>query len=307
MSSPPAVSVCIITFNHEQFIRQAVESALAQTTTFDYEIVVGDDASTDATSQILAELERAHAPRLRVHRRPHNLGVGGNLAATLLECRGKYIALLEGDDYWIDEQKLQLQHDLLETHREYAICFHPVRAVREGSAEAYRSPRGRVPRRTSLVDLIERGTYIPTASVMFRNRAGEGFPDWYSGLRIADLPLHVINARHGDIALIDRIMAVYRLHPGGVFSMIANADRVRAVVQMYSHINDYLDRRFDKTIRGIQSYWEAVERYNSGDSAGARKLARIRFAAPPWNRQRVMAGVMAFAPPLVRLIRRVAG
>jgi glycosyltransferase involved in cell wall biosynthesis len=306
MSSSPAVSVCIITFNHEKFIRQAVESALAQKTSFDYEIVVGDDASKDATPQILAELERTHAPRLRVHRREQNIGVGGNLATTLSECRGKYIALLEGDDYWIDDEKLQLQHDLLEAQPEYAICFHPVRTEREGSADTHRLPRGRIPKRSRLADLIEKGNYIPTASVMFRNR-GEDLPRWYYDLPIGDLPLHVINARHGDIAMIDRVMAVYRLHAGGTFSMIANADRVRAVVRMYECVNDYLDHRFDATIRGTQSYWEAVERFNSGDVAAARRLARVRFAAPPWNRQRLMAGLMAFAPPLIRLIRRFLG
>ena len=306
MSSPPVVSVCIITFNHEKFIRQAIESTLAQQTTFDYEIVVSDDASSDATPQILAELEREHAPRLRVHRRENNLGVGANLATTLLDCRGKYVALLEGDDYWIDDEKLQLQHDLLESHPEYAICFHPVRTEREGSADTHRLPRGRIPKRSTLADLIEKGNYIPTASVVFRNR-GESLPRWYYELPIGDLPLHVINARHGDIALIDRVMAVYRLHAGGTFSMIASADRVRAVVKMYECVNDYLDHRFDATIRGTQSYWQAVERFNSGDVASARKLARIRFAAPPWNRQRVMAGLMAFAPPLVRVIRRLLG
>lgn len=306
MPGAPAVSVCIITFNHERFIKQAVESALAQQTNFDYEIVVGDDASKDAAPQILAELESAHTPRLRVHRRPQNIGVGANLATTLAECRGKYIALLEGDDYWIDDEKLQLQHDLLESHPEYAICFHPVRTEREGSAHTQRLPRGRIPKRSTLADLIEKGNYIPTASVMFRNR-GEDLPSWYYELPIGDLPLHVINARHGDIALIDRVMAVYRVHAGGTFSMIANTDRVRAVVRMYECVNDYLDHRFDATIRGTQSYWEAVEHFNSGDVAEARRLARVRLAAPPWNRQRVMAGLMAFAPPLVRVIRRFLG
>jgi len=307
MSGSPAVSVCIITFNQEAFIAQAVESALAQKTTFEYEVVIGDDASTDATPQVLAEIERAHAPRLRVHRPPKNLGINRNLALTLQKCRGKYIALLEGDDYWIDPQKLQLQHDFLESHSEYAICFHPVRAVRQGSGETRRLPRGRIPRRSALADLIAKGNYIPTASVMFRNRASEGFPEWFADLCIGDLPLHVINARFGDIAFMDRVMAVYRLHPGGTFSGIPNAARVREVVRMYSCLNDFLDRRFDATITAIQSYWEAVEQFNSGDVAAARRLARIRFAAPPWTRQRWMAGVMAFAPGFVPFIRRLLG
>ena len=305
MSGLPAVSVCVITFNHEAFIAQAVESALRQQTSFEYEIVVGDDASTDATPRILADLQRLHAPRLRVLRRPANLGVNRNLAATLQECRGKYIALLEGDDYWTDDGKLQLQHDFLESHPDHAISFHPVEARREGEPAGYRLPRERMRRRSTLKDLVERGNFIPTPSVMFRNRVADGFPEWFYDLKIGDFPLNVMNARFGDIGFIDRTMAVYRIHPGGTFSSVADAARVAGVVRMYSFVNEYLDRRFDKTITGLQSYWQAVERFNSGDVSAARKLARVRFGAPPTNRQRLMAGLMTYALPLYRMVRKL--
>lgn len=265
---------------------------------------MGDDASPDATPRILADLERRHAPKLRAFLRTANLGVNGNLAATLRECRGRYIALLEGDDYWIDDGKLQLQYDFLEAHPDHAICFHPVRTEPGGRM----LPRERIPRRSSLRDLIERGNFIPTASLMFRNRvAQDGFPDWFYELKIGDLPLSVMNARHGDIGFLDRVMAVYRLHAGGTFSAVADEARVREVVKMYAHVNDYLDRRFDRAIGGIQSYWQAVERFTSGDTRAARRFARTRFLAPPTNGQRLMAGLMAFAPPLYRWIRRIRG
>jgi glycosyltransferase involved in cell wall biosynthesis len=294
------VSVCVITFNQEMFIAQAIESALRQTTSFDFEIVVGDDASTDATPRILAELERRHAPRIRLFARDRNLGINRNLATTLRECRGKYIALLEGDDYWTDDRKLQLQHDFLEANPDHAICFHPVRA----EPGDYTFPRERMRRRSTLRDLIERGNIIPTASVMFRNRVAEGFPDWFFDLKIGDFPLAVMNARHGDIGFIDRTMAVYRIHSGGTFSGAASAARVAEVVRMYSFVNDYLGGRFDRTIRGIQSWWQAVERFDSGDARAARRLARARLLAPPTNRQRLVAGLMALSPRLYGLAHR---
>jgi glycosyltransferase involved in cell wall biosynthesis len=306
MPGIPAVSVCIITFNQERFIRQAVESALAQKTTFEFEIVVGDDASTDATPRILADLERLYAPRLRVLARAKNIGINRNLAATMQECRGKYIAFLEGDDYWIDEEKLQLQYDYLESHAEYAISFHPVEARHDETGEVRRLPKERIPERTTLKDLIERGNYIPTPSMMFRNR-GLTFPESFYDLRIGDLPMNVMNASFGDVGLIDRTMAVYRIHAGGTFSSVANADRVREVIRMYSFVNEYLGRRYDKTITAIQSYWEAVEHFNRGDIAAARRFARVRFAAPPTNRQRFMAGLMSFAPWLARIVRKFLG
>jgi glycosyltransferase involved in cell wall biosynthesis len=304
MPADPAVSVCIITFNHEAFIAQAVESALAQTTTFDFEVVVGDDQSTDATPRILAELEKRHAPRLRILHRSSNLGINRNLAETMRACRGRYIALLEGDDYWIDHAKLQLQHDFLEARPEYAICFHPVEARRDGDPKVRRLPAVRVRSRSTLNDLLEVGNFIPTPSVMFRNHVADGFPDWFYGLRIGDFPLNIMNARYGDIGFIDRTMAVYRIHPGGTFSSIPNAARVREVVRTYAHLNELLEHRFERTIHGIQSYWQAVESFNSGDHTAARRFARARFAAPPTNRQRLTAGLMAFATPLYGFFRK---
>ena len=301
--SSPAVSVCIITYKQEAFVAQAVESALRQKTTFDFEIVVGDDASPDATPRILAELEQRHAPKLRVLRREKNLGINANLAATLQECRGTYIALLEGDDYWIDDEKLQLQHDFLESHPDLAMAFHGVELRDEASA----SHRGEVTqrrRRFTLVDLLERGSFIPTPTVMFRNRVDAGFPPCFYDLRIGDLPLNVMNARYGDIGYIDRTMAVYRIHAGGTFSMIPNAARVPEVVRMYSCVNELLEYRYDRIITGVQNYWRAVQFFSKGDERAARECARIRFHAPPTNKQRLMAGLMAFTPALYRMVRK---
>jgi glycosyltransferase involved in cell wall biosynthesis len=301
----PTVSVCVITFNHERFIAEAIESALVQKTSFDYEIVVGDDASTDDTSRILARLAERHAPRLRVLRRQVNLGINRNLAATLRECRGQYIALLEGDDYWTDDEKLQRQFEFLEAHADHAIVFHPV-GVR-GDSALRRLPAGRIPSRTKLEDLLTRGSFIPTASVMFRNRVAAGFPPCFFDLQIGDLPLNVMNARFGDIGMIDRIMAVYRIHSGGAFSSISNAQRVREVVRMYSCLNEFLEHKYERLIAGIQNYWLAVESFQRGDERTARACARIRFAASPWNRQRVLAGILVYAPALYRALHRLKG
>ena len=299
----PAVSACIITFNQEPYIEQAVQSALNQTASFEYEVVVADDCSTDATPEILARLERAHRPRLRVILREKNLGVTANLAAALQECRGKYIALLEGDDYWADPSKLQRQHDALETNLDCAICFHPVKVLREGRLIAT-TPK-HVPKRTNLADLLGRGNYIPTPSVMFRNRVQEGFPPWFFDLRIGDLPLNVMNARFGDILMLDRPMAVYRIHTGGTFSSLPNAARVEAVVRMYDGVDELLGRRYTRIISGVQSYWRAVQQFERGEIATARALARRRLAAPPWNSARLMAGIMAYFPRLYRIIRKI--
>ena len=118
------VSVCIITYNHARFIGQALESALMQKTNFDYEIVIGEDCSTDNTGLICKKYAEMYPDKIRLLQNDKNLGVIENFKRTLYACKGEYVALLEGDDYWTDELKLQKQVDFLESNRDYAIVFH---------------------------------------------------------------------------------------------------------------------------------------------------------------------------------------
>src|SRR5438132_1821213 len=100
------LSVMMITYNHERFIAQALDSILAQRVNFDYEIVIGEDCSTDGTRDILMDFHRRYPDRIVLLLRDHNLGVMRNFEATLGACRGRYLALLEVDDYWTSENKL---------------------------------------------------------------------------------------------------------------------------------------------------------------------------------------------------------
>src|SRR5919202_3380596 len=123
------VSVLMITYNQEAFIAQAIRSALMQITDFDYEIVIGDDCSTDGTRDIVADLARKHPSKIRPLFQDVHLGVNRNLVSTLKACTGQYVAILEGDDYWTTQKKLQLQVNFLDCHYDYAICFHNVQVV----------------------------------------------------------------------------------------------------------------------------------------------------------------------------------
>ena len=122
------VSVLMVTYNHEAFIGQAIESALAQETNFDYEIVIGEDCSTDQTQEIAQEFQQRYPDRIRLLLRKNNLGGGGkeNFVKTYQACQGKYIAMLEGDDYWTSPHKLQTQVDFLESHPHFSLSSHNV-------------------------------------------------------------------------------------------------------------------------------------------------------------------------------------
>jgi glycosyltransferase involved in cell wall biosynthesis len=300
------LSVCVITYNQRAFVPQAIASALAQRTSFEYEIVIGDDASTDGTRDALTDLQRQHPDRIRLLLRERNLGVNRNLVATLQACRGDYVALLEGDDFWTDDGKLQAQAECLDAEPRHAMCFHPVRVLYAADDRlAHTLPRVRPRRVSTIEDLIAVGNFIPTCSVVFRNHLIREFPDWFFTLRIGDFPLHVLNAQHGTIAYLPRTMGVYRVHATGSFSSQSNARNVQEIVRMYQHLNAHLGFRYDRTITAIQNYWQAVEHYRRGDVARARACAAKRATERPYNRQALMSWLMLCAPPVYRWLKRL--
>lgn len=234
------LSVLIISYNHERFIAQAVESALNQLTDFEYEIVVGDDCSLDGTMQILMGLRQQNPDRIRLLPSERNIGMNRNLVRTLKACKGEYVALLEGDDHWTSNFKLHKQVAFLDQHPECALCFHSVEVIFDDGRPTYElrpEDHGEI---THLRDLL-RGNFIQTCSTVFRNRLFGEFPTWFFSLQMGDWPLHILNARHGTIGYIDSTMAAYRVHANGVWSSASQIKRIQAAIEMYRHIASLFD------------------------------------------------------------------
>lgn len=125
------LSVFVVTYNQEQYIRQALDSILMQQVNFDYEIIIGEDCSTDATPAICDEYA-AKCPAIRVFHHQKNLGLIKNWEFVLNHCHGEYIAMIEGDDYWTDPHKLQTQVDFLDAHPDVALTFTSANVLYEG-------------------------------------------------------------------------------------------------------------------------------------------------------------------------------
>lgn len=118
------VSVDMITYNHEPYIKQAIEGVLMQKTNFPFELVIGEDCSTDKTREICLKYKEKYPEKIKLLLPESNLGMTKNFISTLTAATGKYIALCEGDDYWTDPYKLQKQVDFLEANSNYSCCFH---------------------------------------------------------------------------------------------------------------------------------------------------------------------------------------
>ncbi|HEY6210760.1 MAG TPA: glycosyltransferase [Vicinamibacterales bacterium] len=222
----PKVSVLVVTYNHERFIRSALESALSQSTDFPFEIVVGDDASTDRTRRIVESIAAEHPGTIVPLLHDHNLGGLGsrNFLTTIARARGRYLAILEGDDLYTDSTKLQRQADFLDANPDCAGCFHDCATIDEHDRplQARFPLKLRVPRVTER-DVVAGGNNAVTNTRMFRRECVERFPSWYLA-HTMDWGLEILVAGFGDWGFIDRTMSAYRVHGGGVFS---NAGLVR--------------------------------------------------------------------------------
>lgn len=246
---PIKVSVLILAYNHEGTVAQAVESALEQRTNFDVEIVIGEDCSTDRTRDVLRELARREPQRVRLLLREANLGVGENLRQTLAACRGEFVALLEGDDYWTEPAKLQRQVEALAAHPHWSICFHRARVEFDnGSPPALEPADDHFTVETGLDDLLCRN-YMATASVMFRNGLFREWPERFRRLVQQDWPLHVLNAQHGRIGYLPAVMGVYRKHAGGVWASRPQAERYQLLMDAYDAFEDVLGDAHRQAVR----------------------------------------------------------
>jgi len=258
------VSVLVLAYNQESYVTQAIDSILMQEVAFDYEIVIGEDASTDRTRQVVLGFQKRYPDRIRVllreavdAERDRAVGLGGktNFVHSLRACRGHYIALLDGDDYWTDTHKLQKQVDFLDTHPDFAICCHNVTMFYEdGSKE----PVNLIPpdyREVSTIEDLFFVNFIPTCSAVFRRGLFRELPAWFFTLKLGDWPLHILNARHGKIKYIDEVMGAYRVHQAGVWSSQSPVDRLLELVKMVDYLDDYLNHKYRKQIRSAKANW----------------------------------------------------
>ena len=216
------VSICSLTFNHEAFIEDALKGFLMQKTTFAFEVLIHDDASTDRTQEIIKGYADKYPgiikPIFQTVNQKSIFKSGMNPRFNFPRAKGKYIALCEGDDYWTDPLKLQKQVDFLEANPEFSICFHHVKIYKENEGTLVEDHKNRdVPEVTDIYELSKRN-YIHTPSVIFRKN--EMVFDQFIEINspVGDYVLHMLNAMNGKIKKLPDCMAVYRVHEGGIWS-----------------------------------------------------------------------------------------
>ena len=228
MMTAPAVSVCVQAYQQAPFIRECLDSILAQKTDFHFEVIIGDDDSTDGTREICQQYagEKPGMIRLFLRNEQQKIFVDGrktgrfNFIENMRAARGKYISLLDGDDYWISPQKLQRQYDLMESDPGCSLSFHKTLQCIDHDLPALRIPP--VSDQDRVYSIAELMRYVDFFSVhssncMFRRDSLEPVPAWFYEVPFLDVPLFIHTGAPGRVRYLNEAMSVYRIHRNGMW------------------------------------------------------------------------------------------
>ena len=276
------LSVCMVVYNQEQYVRDALDSVLMQKVNFPYEVIISDDCSTDFTPKILQEYAEAHPDIVKPIFGSNNVGYPNNQRRSLEAATGKYIALCDSDDYWTDPYKLQKQVDYMEAHPECAICFHNVMHIYDGTT-AHRSLLVPLdfPSELTIEDVITRRWFLATNSEVFR-REYVSFPDWYDSVLHIDYVLNLIISQYGTLHYMPDVMSVYRhtlisvnaQHRDGEWGyMLFHSQTMKTILEnMYSTLDKQFHPLLDKR---IAFYDEEIKRYEKEQYYEKNLLPRL--------------------------------
>lgn len=232
------VSVCIITYNKERYIKEAIESVLMQETTCRYEIVVGDNSSTDQTPTILKSYWEKDKEHFSLILNNENLGLTTNIYNTMMKAKGKYIIILYGDDYWISPEKMQRQFDYLEKHMDVVGVTATLEYRYDGENTPFKLfPNASMRGKKCTLDCYLSGYDFPMAGVMFRNDAFNEKREVFSkmleaSLYIDDLSFCILLLSVGDVFILAEPTSAYRC-----FKKTENAGNFNSVNSTYRKLN----------------------------------------------------------------------
>lgn len=308
----PVVTVCVLAYNHEPYIRDALEGILTQRTSFPVEILVGEDCSTDGTLSAIERYAHTHA-HVRVISGPQNVGMIRNFLRLIEAARGDYVAICEGDDWWIDPDKLQKQVDMMRADPSLGLVHANLRTASKvnGSWELSRAPVHAHEDRLSgyVFGPLQRDLFVKTCTVLYRREVMQSYatsrfanPDHVA----ADFPLALMCAAHWKIGYLPDIVGVYR-HSANSATRSGHASMARflaGVLRIYADVEREFGARPDYDPTAKQWVWRALclAAFRAGDAQTFR-LAYANVRRP--SRGLMARNAIASAPPLHRIANMI--
>jgi glycosyltransferase involved in cell wall biosynthesis len=278
----PEVSVVMITFNHADYIEDAVESVFAQHYSGVIRLIVCDDCSTDDTPRKLHELKSRSPIPLTLVLRDVNVGGLANLRDAWSRATGAYLAFLEGDDYWASPNKLALQIAALEARPRATMAFGKANVLDETvTPPAWHPPTLKAVATPTLADLLEEN-FVYTPTVVYRRGVVPVLPSWFDDCAFRDWPLHVLHAAQGEVIYHDEVLATWRLHHGGRWTATDYAQRMVGTVEVRERIWNEVGPPNELTMRRLRANDFAILAACTSDRSEAiallRRALRLRLA-----------------------------
>lgn len=233
----------MITYNHENFIKDAIEGVLMQEFSGEIELIIANDCSPDGADNVVKILIENH-PRgewIKYTNHSANKGMMNNFIWALKQAKGKYIALCEGDDYWIDPLKLQKQYEILETYNEFIITTHDAIILKSVSSNSSNYVNEKMKSESRFHDLLESCSF-PTASFFFRNNvlSADEVNILNKGI-VGDWILVLLLLKHGNLHYSNKPQSVYNLHDNNVWANKSKINQIEGRLTIYQFIIENLD------------------------------------------------------------------
>ena len=313
MEREPLVSVLCTAFNHGRFIRSALEGFVSQRTDFPFEVIVHDDASTDDTASIIREFADRYPDVIKPILQTENQYSKERGKVTRIvhaAARGRYIATCEGDDYWVDPEKLRDQVALLEREPGLSGCFTDAWNETDGEREAfYPSLLGKA-REAGGIDLegLLADNIVPSATLLARRERMFPAPEQMFTAPAGDWMLLVHLAKQGRLGFIDRKTAVRRRHTGGAISMKGREAMTAMTVGCLQHIRTMVDAKYHKRIadRITELRRSTLEEFIAADDQPAALRIWSTFKGQGFSlREQLRYRALLFAPRLMRTYHRL--
>ena len=257
---------CILTiyctaYNHGKYIRKTLEGFVNQQTTYPFRVLIHDDASTDNTRQIIEEFVAQYPDLFHpIYQEKNQYSQKVKIYDTFIQpiLTTKYTALCEGDDYWCDPQKIQLQLDYMEQHPECSLCVHNTELIREdGSPKGILLNENGVDKNITAEEIIEAGGggLFHTSSYLYRTEIRNQKPQDFSIPHVGDYPLAMFFAMHGQVHYIGKMMSYYRV--GAVGSWVTRMNQNKALLQAHrerelqclDRIDEITDRKYHRSFQ----------------------------------------------------------
>jgi glycosyltransferase involved in cell wall biosynthesis len=295
------LSVFLITYNHEAYIQQTLDSVLCQEVNCPFEIVIGDDASTDKTREICEQYAKKHPNIIRLIAKTPNVGVVPNYIRSLEACQGDYIAYLDGDDYWIDPKKLQKQMDRLQADPNLTICYTSRRVFREDwkgnylkldsvynlEEGIYSITDGEDNKKYKAKDFAS-GLFFHLSSIMFRKPTNPRIIAQLTQFKnIVDRPLSIILLEElgGYAVKIPDVCMVFRMNNNSAFTPADEIKRSVATNAMYAKLSElypHLAKYFNHHLN-VSAYFALRTAYKEKNKTAVRQLATQILKRPTFS------------------------